>query len=84
MMTLRYRPLVLVLTHDVYACDPLKFEGLALEARAKLVRIESEDVDFADLGAMLSAAAVQAREIRADEACPPSSGVPLATSCQTK
>ena len=55
MMVARYRPRAIVMTHEQYAVDPLRFDAMASEGAAKLVRLESEDVDGADLAASFRA-----------------------------
>jgi len=70
MMAARCHPLALVVTHDLYAFDPLVFDALAREVEAKLIRIASEDVDTDDLASMFSALAIEARQPRSGEGEP--------------
>jgi hypothetical protein len=70
----RARPLAIVLTHDLYAGDPLRFDAMATEAGAMLVRLESEDVDDAELAVAFRRLESEARAIGSVDAVPRSSG----------
>jgi hypothetical protein len=54
-MVTRYRPRAIVMTHALYATDPLRFDAMASEAAAKIVRLDGEDVDDTDLVATFRA-----------------------------
>ena len=61
------RPVAVLVTHDLYAVDPLAFDALAREVGARLVRIASEDVEVEELASMFSGLAVALRQPRPRE-----------------
>lgn len=59
----RCRPLVLVISEDVYAFDAQEFEALARDIRARLLRVD-EDVEPGVLGPLVHSALVEAARAR--------------------
>ena len=59
----RCRPLVLVISEDVYAFDASEFEALARDIRARLVRVD-EDVSVNVLEPLVRNALVEAAKTR--------------------
>jgi alkanesulfonate monooxygenase SsuD/methylene tetrahydromethanopterin reductase-like flavin-dependent oxidoreductase (luciferase family) len=64
----RSRPRVLLMAHHVYAADPDEFDALARDVCAHLVRVESEDVDDAELEAAISDGLAAGDRLRRDAA----------------
>ena len=69
----RCRPLVVVFTHETYAQSPVQYDQLVRDAGAKLLRVDPDDLDPADLEPLLASAALDARRSR--ETLAPPSGV---------
>ena len=64
----RSRPRVLLMAHQTYATNPVEFDALARDVCAHLVRVESEDIDDAELDAAVSDALAAADKLRREAA----------------
>ena len=62
-MAARHRPMVLVLTEDLFAFDPEEFEALARDVRGRLVRV-TDDITQIELNTRVSRALQEARTLR--------------------
>lgn len=58
------RPLVLVMSEDVYAFDPEAFDALARDVRARLLRVEAKTPDADELKDRLVALMEEAERLR--------------------
>jgi len=58
------RPLVMIVSEDVYAFDPDSFEALAQDVRSQVLTVPTENVKPEELNAKLKALMLEADELR--------------------
>jgi hypothetical protein len=58
------RPLVMIMSEDVYAFDPDSFEALALDVRSQVLTVPPEGVQAEELKAKLKSLMLEAEELR--------------------
>src|SRR6185436_17617292 len=63
-MAARCRPMVIVLTEDLYAFDPEEFDALARDVRGKVIRVADELVPQLELDARILGAIAEVKRTR--------------------
>src|ERR1043165_1503108 len=63
-MAARCRPMVIVLTEDLYAFDPDEFDALARDVRGKVVRVADENIPQLELDARILGAIAEVKRVR--------------------
>jgi hypothetical protein len=58
------RPLVMIITEDVYSFDPESFEALARDVRSQVLTVPAEGILPEDLEAKLEAMMIEAENLR--------------------
>jgi hypothetical protein len=58
------RPLVMIMSEDVYSFDPDSFEALAQDVRSQVLTVQLDGVQAEDLKAKLKALMLEAEELR--------------------